>query len=179
MSNPNEMIHEKCPICENLISLLFGKSNRYGTFSIHRCSTCRFAFVNPTPSQAYIEDFYHKMGGHVENTRKSLAEVLQQEKIYPNAVIDADRIALQLRHLAPNGRVLLDVGCGYGLFSRAAINAGFSVAALEISPDESNIAADLIGTKPENVTFEAFDSNTQYDAMILSQVLEHAREPVK
>lgn len=173
----NEIHHHKCQICDGAISLLFRKPTASGTFAIVRCSACRFAFVNPTPSLKFIEDFYAH-AGHGDYTLPSIEAVRRQENDDPNAVIDAVRIARNLKAMT-SGRDLLDVGCGYGLFSLEAIRQGFSVNAIEIADAERVIATQMLGFAPTPTTFEQFQPGRTYNAIILSQVFEHAREPTK
>ncbi len=175
--DPNEIHHDTCQICNGAISPLFRKSTAAGVFDIVRCSACRFAFVNPTPSFKFIEKFYAH-AGHGEYSLPSAEAVRKQEEDDPNAVIDADRIVLNLTRMT-GGRGLLDVGCGYGLFSLEALRKGFSVDAIEIANDERAIATQMLGFTPTLATFEQFQPSRTYHAIILSQVYEHAREPVK
>jgi len=175
--NPNEIHHDTCQICGGAISLLFRKSTAIGVFDIVRCSACRFAFVNPTPSLKFIEEFYAH-AGQGNYSLPSAEAVCKQEDDDPNAVVDASRIALNLKAMT-SGRNLLDVGCGYGLFSLEAIRQGFSVDAMEIADAERAIATEVLGFSPTLTTFEKFQPGRIYNAIILSQVFEHAREPVE
>jgi SAM-dependent methyltransferase len=74
---------------------------------------------------------------------------------------------------------VLDVGCGYGFFSAAAAKRGFAVDSIEVAPLERKIAEELFKIRPIQSGFEEFIAPRSYDGIILSQVLEHAREPVK
>jgi 2-polyprenyl-3-methyl-5-hydroxy-6-metoxy-1,4-benzoquinol methylase len=170
-----EIYHIVCQVCGGPISLVFKKAAEAGVFDIVRCRDCGFAFVNPTPSLQFITDFYAD-AGHGNYSLRSAQAVLAQEKDDPNSVVDAVRIVANLKTMAP-GRNLLDVGCGYGLFSREALRRGFSVDAIEIANTERAIATQILPFAPIPVTFEDFRPQRKYDAAILSQILEHAREP--
>jgi 2-polyprenyl-3-methyl-5-hydroxy-6-metoxy-1,4-benzoquinol methylase len=93
------------------------------------------------------------------------------------------RIQRKLQLASENGsdhdRVsrLLDVGCGYGFFSREALRQGFDVTALEVSDHEAGVAESVVGLQPIRSSFEEFDSRAPFDAILMSQVLEHALEP--
>ena len=172
-----EIHHAACQVCGGRISLAFEKASAFGTFGIVRCAKCKFAFVNPTPKLATLVEFYSRPG-HGEEPVTSLEAVLAIEKDDPNTILDAQRIVTRLWRAAPGTR-FLDVGCGHGLFSAEARRQGFHVGAIEIAEVERNIAASLLGFAPAAVTFEQFRPDGRYDAVIMSQVLEHAREPVK
>lgn len=171
---PEEIQHSDCPICDGRISALFSKKVRSGMFQIVMCTDCSFAFVNPTPSERFILDFYSQEGA--EGEHRSGKEVLQLESIDPHSSIDAARFAGNLKRMTGGGR-LLDVGAGVGLFSLAARQEGFSVDAIEIGGPERLAAREILGFEPAATTFERYDPSGLYDAVILSQVLEHAREP--
>jgi len=172
---PEEIQHSNCPICGGRVSPLLSKKVRSGVFQIVVCADCSFAFVNPTPSERFILDFYSQDGDAGER-RKSGNEVLQLESIDPHSSVDAVRFAGNLKRMTGGGR-LLDVGAGVGLFSLAAQKEGFSVDAIEIGGPERSAAREILGFEPAATTFERYDPSGGYNAVILSQVLEHAREP--
>jgi 2-polyprenyl-3-methyl-5-hydroxy-6-metoxy-1,4-benzoquinol methylase len=104
--------------------------------------------------------------------------VLQLENEEPNTSLDSVRVVANLKTMT-KGKHLLDVGCGYGLFSLEARRRGFSVDAIEIASTERAIAEQILGFAPTPTTLEEFEPDRTFDAIILSQILEHAREPVK
>jgi len=63
------------------------------------------------------------------------------------------------------------------LFSRAAREAGFTVTTTEIADAERAIATETLGFEPHKFTFKALPEDETYDAIIMSQILEHARDP--
>ncbi len=168
--------HSSCQLCRGPIAPKFRKQTEDGVFDLVGCRNCGFVFVNPTPSEDDILQFYATAGHGEGRVHSSAASVLEAERARPSSTLDAARIVGSLADLTA-GRRLLDVGCGYGLFSRAAIAAGFDVAATEIAATERSIAADILGFEPMALTFEAIPEDQQYDAIILSQILEHARDP--
>lgn len=176
-SQMGEIVHTSCPVCNGNIKPLFTKNNNFGTYKIDRCESCGFAFVNPTPSVPDIVEHYRLLGGHGENSASSLQDFLKREADDPNTTVDAERISATLKHYVGGGR-LLDVGCGYGFFSLAARKAGFEIDAIEIAPNERKVATELLGFEPQDVLFEDFEASNGYDAIIMSQVLEHSRQPM-
>ena len=72
---------------------------------------------------------------------------------------------------------LLDVGCGYGFFTKEALANGFSVDAIEIASKERKVACEITGIELELTTFEDLEHEGDYYSVILmSQILEHARD---
>jgi SAM-dependent methyltransferase len=170
-----------CAICHSQVSLWRSKVTSGGTFAIDRCRACGYAFVNPRPSLEYLMQFYATSGHRHDAAEagETLESVLQSEKAFPNATIDARRMMRTIRTLLPKrdaGRdALLDVGCGYGFFSREAIAAGFEVTAIELAAAERAIAHSIAGVDPLNVSFERFDAPpASYSVILMSQILEHA-----
>jgi 2-polyprenyl-3-methyl-5-hydroxy-6-metoxy-1,4-benzoquinol methylase len=105
-----------------------------------------------------------------------LAAVLERERAHPNSTLDARRIVDSVSQLlGPHGgRRFLDVGCGYGFFSREAIGRGFSVVPLEMASTERTIAAEMLGIEPVAASFENYEcSDGDFDVVLMSHVLEH------
>lgn len=155
-------VYDCCPVCESTIRFWRSKLGDGVSYQIERCSECGYAFINPRPSQAWLTNFYNKSGHHTSEFKltdnPTLDSILAREKIEPNSTIDARRMIGTIRGLSKRGSSvnLLDVGCGYGLFSREALDQGFSVTALELASNERGIAAELLGIKPIASSFEDF-----------------------
>ena len=174
---------EKCPCCGGA-ARRWGKKSCYGSdWSIHRCDRCGFGFVWPRPTWQFIDDFYRQHGGHGREDAKVLdaTAIRLREQADPNSSVDADRVAKTIVGLLARGAnaggrrpSLLDVGCGYGFFSRSAIANGFHVAAIELSDHEAEIAREIAAVDPIRVSFEEFEPGDSFDAIVMSQVLEHA-----
>jgi len=109
----------------------------------------------------------------------SLSDVLRREAQHPNSTIDAARLVDTIRLLSParDGLTFLDVGCGYGFFSRAAKERGFAVTSLELAKTERAVARAMLEAEPVASSFEDFTPSPvsmQFDALLMSQILEHA-----
>lgn len=104
---------------------------------------------------------------------------MQKEVIYPNSTLDAKRMIETIIELvgADKNKRILDVGCGYGFFSKAAIDNGFDVTALELAAIERSIANELLGLEPIESSFENFvRPAAKFDVVLMSQILEHAQD---
>jgi len=104
--------------------------------------------------------------------------VLAEERAYPNAVLDAERIAKTAKALA-TGSKFLDVGAGYGFFSRAARSQGFDVDAIEVNKESLAVFREMNGFEAaEGMLDHEFAERRadRYAVVLLSQVLEHMRD---
>ncbi|MBK7314427.1 methyltransferase domain-containing protein [Candidatus Aalborgicola defluviihabitans] len=69
----------------------------------------------------------------------------------------------------------LDVGCGYGFFSKAAQSRGYQVTSIELAKTERAIATQMLGVQPIASSFEAFSGESgKFSVVLMSQILEHA-----
>lgn len=164
---------DRCPVCGGTSA----PWRRVDSYRLDCCATCGFVYVNPRPDRTWLSDMYRTSGGHCGGTR-ALADVLDEERRAPNSTADAARIVARLvSALGAPGR-LLDVGCGYGLFSAEAQRRGFEVEALEIAPGERAAATELLGRAPLPLEFEDYDAPPgSFDAILMSQILEHVVDP--
>lgn len=169
-----------CPVCSSAIRTWRVKMVGNESYNLDLCKSCGYAFVNPRPSLSFVMTYYSSVGhagrGNVAPTLKS---VLAQEQKDPNSTIDARRLIRTIRSLIGNnqGGKFLDVGCGYGFFSKEALDAGFEVIALEMAENEREIAREMTGLDPVACSFEAFECIPgSMSVVFMSQVLEHAAD---
>lgn len=170
-----------CPVCNGGLQAWRKKTGGSQVFDIDRCTGCGYAFVNPRPTLAYLLDYYaasgHGHGKPAGRVRPTAAAVVAQETVYPNSTLDAAALVGTACRLLPQGHrgKFLDVGCGYGFFSRAARESGFDVTALELAEEEFAISQEIAGIMPIRSSFEDFDAPaSSYSAILMSQILEHA-----
>nr|WP_246250206.1 class I SAM-dependent methyltransferase [Bradyrhizobium cajani] len=182
-----------CLFCEHpQPTYWFSKRSKHNgrPYPLFRCSNCGGAFVFPVPSEQELHDFYTSPQSALEVSLRAddpldqYNQAIQEEVEFPNSTLDAKRIADNLKRLAPGTRAL-DVGSGYGFFSRALAEAGFSVDAIELGEASRKIHARMNGFEPKAEPFNsdfAGRNAASYDAILLSQVLEHLpmdADPIK
>lgn len=168
-----------CPVCKSLPRHWAVK--RYGrdTYTIDRCSECGYAFVNPRPSLDFLKAHYRECGHGASSNLQTSESVIAAETLDPNSTIDAKRMIGTIRRLLAGqhdmSRQLLDVGAGYGFFSKEAITNGFKVVAMDLAENERQIARSISGIAPIQATFEDLDlAPSSMSVVLMSQVLEHA-----
>jgi 2-polyprenyl-3-methyl-5-hydroxy-6-metoxy-1,4-benzoquinol methylase len=105
--------------------------------------------------------------------------VIDVETRNPNSTIDAERMTGKMLDILKRGEVtdrsFLDVACGYGFFSKKALEKGFKVTALEIAEAKREIAKEMTGLEPVPLSFEDYAvGSIGFSAILMSQILEHA-----
>jgi SAM-dependent methyltransferase len=168
----------QCTICQSSAWRWATKRCEKEEYRIYRCHKCGYGFVHPRPSKEFIAAYYRASGHRVNAGSVSVDSVLHAEANQPNSTIDARRMIGTIRKLM-NGRELsnrlLDVGAGYGFFSKEAARAGFDVSAINPAQNEQSICLTVSGVAPLQTTFEAvMVAPGSLSVVLMSQVLEHA-----
>ena len=175
-----EKTYKKCPVC-NFAPLKLWREKEGGgaNYKMDICDSCGYSFVNPRPTYDFLMDFYSTLGhGHSGDGKgaPTIDEIIYKEEIDPGSTIDAKRIVKTLKPLLRKSSKnrFLDVGCGYGFFSREALNAGFTVSSLELADTERGIAAQISGVQPVASSFEEYKGEANsLEVVLMSQILEH------
>ncbi len=172
-------LYKTCPICSGTIGNWRKKNTAIDVYNIDLCVACGFAFVNPRPSIDFLMKYYSNFGhGHGGNAgiKHNLEAIRSNEQNDPNSSLDARRMISTIKSLGSVSRdKFLDVGCGYGFFSREAMDAGFDVTALELAETERRIASEMTGLTPDACSFEEFHCTSEsFSIVLMSQILEHA-----
>jgi SAM-dependent methyltransferase len=171
-----------CPACGISVKKPWLSQEIAGVkFNLDKCCACGTAYVNPPPSAASLKSFY-ACCGHGSKSLTSLDQVMAAEVEFPNSTVDAQRLVTYAKKLlgpCQEGKgQALDIGSGYGFFSKAALEQGFQVMAVNPASAENRIFQQLNGFEPIPLFFEEVDfAAKQFDLVILSQVLEHLLDP--
>jgi SAM-dependent methyltransferase len=173
-----------CPACGSSAKQSWLSKGAAGVkFTLDKCCACGTGYVNPQPSAESLKSFYACVG-HGSKSLTSLDQVMAAEVEFPNSTVDAQRMvnyAKQLLGPIEAGQAkALDVGAGYGFFSRAAVAQGFQVTAVNPARAENRIFKQLNGFEPIPLFFEEVNfGRERFDLVILSQVLEHLLDPLQ
>lgn len=168
-----------CDLCGSTdhARLLVGRDYRFGltgSYNLVCCTSCRFIFLNPRPTQEALLQLYEDVYPVKANAPLEVVQPRWQllRKIWH--WISGNYSDQVIRRVT--GRVL-DIGCGYGKLLLPLKRKGAEVYGLEINPRcvEACREAGLIvfaGTLEEACLPSGF-----FDCVILSQVIEHLPSP--
>lgn len=160
---------KQCPICLNKKIILTHKKNIYLYYLCYKCETL---FLNPQPTQKVITHYY-------KTKFNFSAGCLNKAKI----IKQAKKILKNLKELNPNGKTLLDIGCGLGYFLGEAKKAGFQVEGIEPSKKLTAQLTKSLTQKVINISFEEYlkrnNEKKKFDFITMIQVIEHIKNPKK
>lgn len=197
-----------CPVCgsverqllyPDLTDRAFGAVT--GSWDLHRCRGCGAAYLDPPPSNSVLDAAYVGYCTHIVPTVEQPPEgpVATARRALRNGLVNArygyelnpsTRLAPLLlaplpgvrgntertfRHLQKRTR-LLDVGCGSGDFVAHAELVGWRATGIDVDQE-----ALREGRKAGyDLRLETLDQHPDgdYDAITMSHVIEHVRDPV-
>jgi SAM-dependent methyltransferase len=81
--------------------------------------------------------------------------------------------------IADNGKTLLDIGAGLGVFIAAMKDKGWSCVAVEPDPLLADHIGNRLGCRVFNVDFMTFEIEQRFNIVAFNKVLEHVEDPVK
>jgi SAM-dependent methyltransferase len=142
------------------------------TIWLWRCSNCGFAQPERIPAlPGYFERMYDQ--------RWSADWVVQEfESTYKDLIFERILTALDSR-VRRNGRTLLDIGSHAGRFLHLAGQAGWDAEGTEINARTAAYAAERTGAPVHRLKAEqVLELKRRFDAVTLTDVLEHIPQPV-
>jgi SAM-dependent methyltransferase len=159
-----------CPICGSPAKAYCHKRAVERDWEVAKCVSCGHGFVVNRPDLSLLKDLYAAQAavapGH---THESSVE-------YFDSRPDSARDIVRLTHL--RGRSL-DVGSGDGTISYHLKKHGFRPLMIDVSEWARRQASCVPGGSYRMAAFEDLDDPGPFDVIVMSQVLEHALEPVQ
>jgi SAM-dependent methyltransferase len=126
-----------------------------------------------------LEQIY-ECSGHGLNSPVSPRDILDREKEFPNSTLDAERIVKKAMSLAAtSSRQALDVGSGYGFYTKKLIECGYRTTSINPGRYENEVFREICGREPLSVYFQEFSTDTRFEIILMSQVLEHMKSPAQ
>ena len=137
---------------------------------IVECRDCGFAQPAALPA---LPSFFDRM----YDQRWSDDWIAREHQAGYKDAIFADVLAALARRLPRERRRLLDVGAHAGRFIATARRAGWQAEGLELNPKTAAFAATATGAPVHQGNVHTFDAEAAYDAVTLTDVLEHIPQP--
>ena len=176
-AKPSEASGSPCMICGSSSLSYCRKEAYHQSWEIRRCVACGHGFVSNRPTLELLgaiyatEESHHTLPEGEDRDvdaadSKSLARSIHQ-------------IYLKSGTRSPNDSPRsLDVGAGSGRFSRQLAKFGFKPTLIDLDPRAERAASRIPGVQFYRTSFEELTDPGPYDAIIMSQVLEHSLDPV-
>jgi SAM-dependent methyltransferase len=134
--------------------------------------------MNPPPTADALADLYSR-SGHGLDAPAKLSDLLEAERDFPNSTADASRIIATATHLDESAtNRAIDVGAGYGFYTKALVELGYDTTSLNPGEYENAAFRELVGHDPLPTMFNDFVPDQPFGIVLMSQVLEHIPDPV-
>jgi SAM-dependent methyltransferase len=171
-----------CPICKSAdIKLAYHSGTHRRTddparWTVFNCRSCAHGFMNPQPSWDELSSYYsEEYEPYIENHGAEAAQDAQ-------AVAEA-RASGTFRHLPiPDGKRVLDVGCGAGWFLRICKQLGahtFGIEPSTFGTKCSRAAGIEVFNGMVGDYLEQHGTERKFDVITANHVIEHAADPVQ
>lgn len=169
---------------ENVICNYCGADNytkRYEKegYNIVQCNQCGLVYVNPRLIQNDIFELYDENYFHGKGFDKSVEykDEFENNKNKTN-LLDWDVSSIKEKLKSNSDKpLLLDAGCGMGLFLYKAQIAGFECEGIELSPYAAKFV-ESVGFTVQNTSLENAEmTKNKYDAIVMREVIEHLADP--
>ena len=148
-------------------------------FQIRTCATCDHAFIADGLSGDDLAQHYSSSIKYHEGYEDDL-----RKQRFPGSRSDAIKYISLIQSALAESRgpiTFLEVGAGWAYASRIASSKGWIVDAIEYSPECISSLSNVLPSESiiYQGSFESFCEHTSktYDAILMSQVLEHALDP--
>ncbi len=160
-----------CSCCGNAgVQTLCALKNSH----LYRCQSCSFCFVHPTADRNV---FYQKLERWAE---EDVVDELRRRIAFDPATLALYRKYLDRLVRLNHGRGrLVDIGCSTGAFLSVARERGWDVAGVEAGKASSKYARDVLGLPVKTGPLEQFNWEQQFDAVVLTDVIEHLPVPIE
>ncbi len=140
-------------------------------YEIVRCSQCALTQLGDRPEAQEVRALYEQGYFHGDEGGVGYANYASQEEEY----LRTFREDIKAIQRWVSGGTVLDVGCGFGFFLQAALEAGFEAYGVDLSPDAVAKASERSpGRVFQGVVDEVEElKGKTFDVVFASHVVEH------
>ncbi len=162
-----------CPICAADSKPFCTKHAAGKDWHIAKCRNCGHGFVVNRPTLADLT-----VANESESTNHALSGMNHPDyAAHKDAQLFAGFVRASLTATPSSARVL-DVGCGNGAFSYPFWKMGYVPLLTDLDSRAAGATGVMTGATFARITFEDLTDAAGFDAIIMSQVLEHALDPM-
>lgn len=158
-----------CMVCQSESSVYCSKHAFGSNWIIRKCSECGHGYVSNRPTLAQLSQIY-STSNHRSSEPVTLAALKEQR--------DAIKVASRIAHVTDLRGRSLDVGSGDGAFSYHLALQGFTPLLIDLDERAAEGASFVPHGTFRACPFESVQDRATFDAIVMSQVLEHSLEPL-
>ena len=165
---------DACPLCASVRFFALYEINRFEqAFSVWRCGSCGFIFMNPPFSDGYINSLYGQ--NYYEGTAGY--SYIDERRAQKYARYVWDKRIEKLHGYVPDGN-FLDVGASFGGFMESAARF-YTPYGIELSPYSGKEAAGLFKGSVHIGDFRTHPfENDFFSVITMIELLEHLKDPL-
>ena len=160
-----------CPACSSAAPFYCAKTSSGQEWRVHRCGNCGHGFVANRPTPDVLNHIYAETDSHLPMDEPTSHEA-EAAREASNRLVDT------ICALTAERGDSLDVGSGSGVFSYHLHRKGFRPVMIDLDPRAERAASSIPGGVFRRSSFEDFSHDRPFGAIVMSQVLEHALDPL-
>lgn len=162
---PSHLRWVSCRVCN---SPSWKKFHTESGYTLVRCRQCRFIYVNPQPTEAYLLKHYQHY------LPQSTKEIQHWGQMMLPVIRSAAKSILKYTQNR-RGR-LLDIGCGFGFFLSQMRSLGFEAHGIDIAEQALLYARTQMDLVVSNRSLSDFPDQS-FDILTAFYVIEHVPDP--
>lgn len=173
---------ERCPLCrcERNVERLQVEMPAGGAARFVSCPECRLVYLDPAPGRAALDDFYNSLyltPEYRKLERFSVPDPVQELGATMNYM---ELVMNDIEEYRESPGRLLDVGCAYGGLLLEAVSRGWDAEGIEPFAHAAEFCKTALGLNVRHGSvFDADLPAESFDAVVLTETLEHLDRPVQ
>ena len=151
--------------------------NKKNNYKIIDCKICKFIHILPLPSEKKVTDLYKKK--YYTKIKSQYIKMYEQEIDHWNLIFNEKLDYLETK-IKTKTKSILDVGSGSGFFLKRAKERGWIVNGVEPNKIAAKYSEKMgVPVIPDFFHNINIKNREKYDAISLTQVLEHVNNPIE